>query len=49
MTETTTQKDERRAFVLLVVFLGPILAVAIVGSYGLIVWISQVLLEAPGA
>ena len=40
---------ERRAFIFLVVFLGPILAVAVVGGYGFVVWMSQLLLGPPGA
>ncbi len=49
MDEAEELKTERRAFLLLAVFLAPILAVAIVGGYGFIVWMSQLLLGPPGA
>jgi len=43
------KKTEWRAFILLVVFLAPILSVAIVGGFGFAVWISQIILGPPGA
>ena len=49
MEEEITKRTERRAFLFLVVFLGPILAVAIVGGYGFLVWMSQLLLGPPGS
>ncbi len=42
-----TKQDERMAFVLLAVVLAPALSVAIVGGYGFIVWMSQLLLGPP--
>lgn len=42
------QKHEFGLFVFLIVFLFPILSVAIVGGYGFIVWMSQVLMGPPG-
>lgn len=48
MEEEITKRDERRAFVWLVVFLAPILAVMIVGGYGFSVWMSQLILGPPG-
>ncbi len=48
MSEEDTKADERRAFILLVVFLAPILAVAIVGGYGFSVWFSQLIFGLPG-
>lgn len=49
MSEDNTQAQERRAFALLVVFLAPVLAVAIVGGYGFAVWFSQLaFFGAPG-
>ncbi|MDJ0878305.1 MAG: periplasmic nitrate reductase, NapE protein [Halieaceae bacterium] len=48
MTEDSNQNEERNAFVVLVVFLAPILAVAIVGGYGFAVWMSQLILGPPG-
>jgi nitrate reductase NapE len=49
MTEEYSKTEERRAFLLLVVFLAPFLSVVIVGGYGFLVWISQILLGPPGA
>ncbi len=43
------KKTELRTFLLITVFLAPILSVIIVGGYGFIVWISQMLLGPPGA
>ena len=49
MSEEDTKTSERRAFILLVVFLAPVLAVAIVGGYGFAVWFSQLaFFGAPG-
>ncbi len=48
MSEDSSRIEERRAFVILAVFLAPILAVAIVGGYGFTVWMSQLLLGPPG-
>lgn len=49
MTENgaQTKRDERTAFFLLAVVLGPALAVAIVGGYGFIIWMSQIILGPP--
>ncbi|MCH2056675.1 MAG: periplasmic nitrate reductase, NapE protein [Thalassotalea sp.] len=38
---------ERNIFIFITVFLGPILATIIVGSYGFIVWINQILTGPP--
>lgn len=43
------KNNERNAFIFLAVFLAPILAVIIVGSYGFIVWISQLLMGPPAS
>jgi nitrate reductase NapE len=48
MQDESTQTEERRAFLLLVVFLAPILSIMIVGGYGFLVWMSQILLGPPG-
>lgn len=48
VVEEETKQDEWRSFVLLVVFLAPILSVMVVGGYGFAVWISQLLLGPPG-
>jgi len=49
MTDNAEQqkKYERNTFVFLSVFLAPILAVAIVGGYGFMIWISQILIGPP--
>nr|WP_169303008.1 periplasmic nitrate reductase, NapE protein [Thalassotalea mangrovi] len=39
---------ERNTFLFLTVVLAPVLAVVIVGSYGFIVWISQMIYGPPG-
>jgi nitrate reductase NapE len=46
--EEPDKKTEFRSFLLLVVLLAPVLSVAIVGGYGFLVWISQILLGPPG-
>lgn len=48
---TTEQQAlyERNTFIFLAVFLAPILSVIIVGSFGFMVWISQILFGPPGA
>lgn len=43
-----TQKDERLGFIILAVFLAPILSVVIVGGFGFAVWISQLIFGPPG-
>ena len=48
MEEELTKTDERRAVLLLVVFLAPILAFMIVGGYGFAVWMSQLIFGLPG-
>lgn len=42
------RRDERRMFIFLVVFLFPILSVAIVSGYGFVVWMSHILTGPPG-
>ncbi len=48
LSPTERKRDERRLFVFLIVFLFPILAVAVVGGYGFVVWMSQVFFGPPG-
>ena len=43
----TGKKDERIAFLFLTVILAPLLSVVIVGGYGFIVWISQIIFGPP--
>ena len=42
-----TKGQERRVFILLAVFLAPILSVMLVGGYGFLVWMSHILLGPP--
>ncbi|MHC8327536.1 periplasmic nitrate reductase, NapE protein [Pseudomonas sp. LB1P83] len=42
------RRKETRLFLFLVVFLFPLLSVAIVGGYGFIVWFFQMLYGPPG-
>lgn len=42
------KRTELRAFLLLVVLLAPFLSVVIVGGYGFVVWISQLIFGPPG-
>jgi nitrate reductase NapE len=42
-----SRSEERKAFVILAVFLAPVLAIAGVGSLGLIIWLSQMYFGPP--
>lgn len=42
------KRHELRLFIFLIIFLFPILAVAFVGSYGFVVWMSQMIMGPPG-
>ncbi len=42
-----TKSEERRVFIMLAVFLAPILSVAIVGGYGFIIWMSHLIFGPP--
>jgi nitrate reductase NapE len=44
-----TRWDELRVFLLLTVVLAPVLAVMIVGGYGFLIWMYQIVAGAPGA
>ncbi|MCZ6831662.1 MAG: periplasmic nitrate reductase, NapE protein [Gammaproteobacteria bacterium] len=48
VAEDSEKKTEWYTFIFLVVFLAPVMAVAIVGGYGFAVWISQIILGPPG-
>ncbi|MCX2981815.1 nitrate reductase [Halieaceae bacterium IMCC14734] len=48
MEQAPTEAEERQTFILLVVFLAPILSFMIVGGYGFLVWMSQLVLGPPG-
>jgi periplasmic nitrate reductase NapE len=45
--QPASKAEERRVFVLLAVVLFPVLSVAVVGGYGFIVWMSQLVLGPP--
>ncbi len=45
--EAPTKQEERRVFVMLAVFMAPILSIALVGGYGFLIWMSQILLGPP--
>ncbi|MBK3757906.1 periplasmic nitrate reductase, NapE protein [Stutzerimonas frequens] len=47
-TDTSIKRDETRLFIFLIVFLFPILSVALVSGYGFIVWIVQMIFGPPG-
>lgn len=47
--EPIEKKHERNTFLFLTILLAPILSVIIVGSFGFIVWISQLLFGPPTA
>ena len=47
-TTEPTKREERRAFILLAVVLFPVFSVAIVGGYGFLVWMYQIVTGPPG-
>jgi nitrate reductase NapE len=48
MTEDTTQRrEEWRTWIFLTFVMAPVLAVAVVGGYGFIVWMYQILTGPP--
>lgn len=46
-SDVQTRSRETRVFVFLTVVLAPMIAVAIVGAYGLIIWVYQMLAGPP--
>jgi len=46
--EPGTRRREIAMFLLLAVFIWPVLSIAIVGGYGFAVWMSQLILGPPG-
>ena len=42
-----TKAEERRTFFFLSVLLAPLLSVVLVGGYGFLIWMSQILLGPP--
>jgi nitrate reductase NapE len=47
-TPPASKAEELRTFIFLAVFLAPILSVAIVGGFGFLVWMSQLIYGPPG-
>lgn len=47
--EPITREEERNAFWFIAVFFFPIFSTFLVGGYGFLIWISQILLGPPGA
>ena len=48
ITEADEKKRELRVFLFLTVVLAPIIAVLVVGGYGFLVWIYQLMAGPPG-
>lgn len=46
-TPATTKASELKAFLFLTLLMAPLIAVAVVGTYGLLVWIYQVVMGPP--
>jgi nitrate reductase NapE len=46
---TSSRREELGVFLFLTVVLAPVLAVAIVGGYGFLVWMYQIVTGPPGA
>ena len=44
-----TRRGERRVFLFIAVFLFPALFIALVGGYGLLIWLLQLLIGPPGS
>jgi nitrate reductase NapE len=47
-TDNEQRRKEWRLFIFIIVFLFPILSVAIVGGYGFVIWMYQLLAGPPG-
>ena len=45
----STRTEEWRSFVFLTVVMAPVLATIIVGGYGFVVWMTQLLVGPPGS
>ena len=44
-----TKRGERRVFLFIAVFLFPALSVVLIGGYGFLIWILQMIFGPPGA
>lgn len=47
VSERQRKKYERNTFLFLIIFLAPALAISFVGGFGLIIWVSQMLIGPP--
>jgi nitrate reductase NapE len=47
-SDTTARRRELFAFIILAVVIWPIVAVGVVGGYGFVVWMSQLIFGPPG-
>ena len=47
MTEPESSKSELKAFLFLTVVMAPVLAGVVIGTYGLVVWIYQMIMGPP--
>jgi nitrate reductase NapE len=43
-----TRRGERRVFLFIAVFLFPILSIILVGGYGFLIWMTQLIFGPPG-
>lgn len=48
MTAPRSRREELFAFIVLAVLIWPVIAFGIVGGYGFLVWMSQIILGPPG-
>lgn len=48
-SDASSKKEELRAFLLITVILAPVVTVSLIGSYGFLIWISQILTGPPGS
>ncbi len=44
-----TRRGERRVFIFITVFLFPLLSIILVGGYGFVIWMLQLIFGPPGA
>ena len=47
--DVSTRREELRSFLFFTVVMAPMLAVAVVGGYGFLVWMYQLIAGPPGA
>jgi len=47
--EPSTRREELRSFLFFTVVMAPVLAVAVVGGFGFLVWMYQLIAGPPGA